>query len=256
MPDATVAPSRGRLSQAGRAAQWFAVPLLAILPLVALMDLRKISAPGAPVALLYATLAVMIALFILHLPPMFFRLPAWARLASYIAIVPAIVLFGIYASHMRPAWERTPQGAKEAAELAATERAQATERAARERVEEAEKAKADAVAKSKNDTATKLAQAEDALRQAEALTTKLEGCFTTFGHRLPALEDPFRDALHDPDSFKHVKTELIAPDENRNNVVMTFRAANGFGAIRTGTVRAQLIADDCSVQSIGEPAID
>jgi hypothetical protein len=155
------------------------------------------------------------------------------------------VLLGLYFQAMQPVWEKTPEGAREAAEWAERERLAATERS-----------KQQAEAARRESTARALEEAERLGDELEAMRRRLERCFTTFGHRLPALENPVKENLHNPRAFEHVETVLIVPDSARNNVAMTFRAENGFGAVRTATVKAQLIADDCSVQNIGNPTID
>jgi hypothetical protein len=144
---------------------------------------------------------------------------------------------GTAVAQMEAAWERTPQGAKQAAE-----------RAKQRAIEAAAQAERD-------ETARQFAELEKVTQELKDYQRKAEACFS-FGHRLPALEETVKTSLHNPDAFQHVETILTVPDESRNNVAMTFRAENGFGAIRTATVHAQLIADDCTIQNIGEPQID
>lgn len=238
MDDATSAPRPGALKRLPRILQWIVFAVLALFALAVCTELRKVSVPGAPVTLLYGTIAAVVLLAISHLPPVLGRLPRKTRWVPYGAIIAVFILFGIYLQAMEPAWERTPQGAKEAAEFAANR-----ERDAKEQRE-------------RDETAKVLADAQAVTKQLKDLQAKLEGCFTRFGHRLPAFEDPVKASLHNPAAFQHVETILIVPDDQRNNVEMRFRAENGFGAIRTATVRAQLIADDCTVQNIGNPTID
>lgn len=242
MNDTTDAPAQGLLKSAGRVGQWIVFAFLVVFVIGAATELRKAGVPGAPVALLYIMAAAITGLAIAHLPAVFSRFPRAGRIAAYVAIIPAIILYYSYGERMRPVWEKTPEGAVEAAadRQAEAAREEADKKAA------AEQAQRDATAKS-------LAEGQAAIDKLAEVRRRLEGCFSTFGHRLPALEDPIKAALHNPDSFEHVETVLIVPDANRNNVAITFRAQNGFGAIRTATARAQLIAEDCSVQNIGEP---
>ena len=235
MNDATGAPSPGLLKSAGRWAQWIVFAILALFTIAAATDFRKEGVPDAPLVLLCISVAAFAALAIAHIPPVFSRLPGKARIAAYVSILVVLALFGNYVGRMQVAWEKTPAGEKEAAERADTDKRVAAEQAQRDA------------------TAKDLAEGKAAVDRVEAVRRRLEGCFTTFGHRLPALEDPVKAALHNPGSFEHVETVLILPDDNHNNVAMTFRGQNGFGAIRTTTIRAQLIAEDCSVQNIGQP---
>ncbi len=230
--------SRGFLGKVANFIQWIVFTFVALFALLVATELRKTSVPGAPVPLLYITVAVTTLIALIHLPPVFTRLPRKSGWAAYGSIVAVMILFGVYLDQMQPAWERTAEGAKELAARAEADHHASAEQAKRE------------------EDARMRADMEETKKQLEEIHAKLERCFTTFGHRLPALEEPVKASLHNADAFEHVETVLIVPDEQRNDVEMKFRAENGFGAIRTATVRAQLIADDCSVQNIGEPQID
>lgn len=215
--------------------------LFAIVTLMALTELRKADVPGAPVQLLWVTIGVFAMLALVHLPPVFKRLPRFGGWVAYAAIIPAIILFSNYNDQMAPVWERTPKGIKEVAERA--------KQAEIDAVRDAEQAKRDADDR-------RIAEAEAAGDRLRETKDKLEACFSTFGHRLSALEDTVKSSLHNPDAFEHVETVLVDPDYYQNNVEMTFRAENGFGALRVGRVRAQMNADDCSVENIGKPEVD
>jgi hypothetical protein len=244
MEEPTRAPKEGLISQLLFVVQGIVCASVALAALALAIDLRKVNVPDAPVALLGITLTVAILLAVAHAPAVFMRMPRWGRLAAYGAIIPSLVLVGFYFGQMRAAWERTAEGAQEAADHAK----KAGALAKIEEVRQAEQAKRD-------ETERKLAELKSATDQLQAINEKLEGCFSTFGHRLPALEEPVKAALHNPDAYEHVETTLIVPtDENENsNVEMRFRAENGFGAIRTARVLAQLIPDDCSVRNVGQP---
>lgn len=217
--------------------QWAVACFFCLIALALLIDLRKLGLPDAPVIMFWSTVAAMATLAVLHGPPVFFRLPRKGRLGAYAGILASFVLFGTYVQRMEPVWSKTPEGAQEMAERAAADTKAAAEAAERQK------------------TAHLQADMERLKAELKETMTKLESCFS-WGHRLSALEDPVKEALHNPAAFEHVKTELIMPDTADDNVEMTFRAENAFGAIRTATVRAQLVADSCEVQNIGEPQID
>ena len=80
-----------------------------------LTDLQKTTIPGAPVAYLYACIAVSVVLVFVHLPWVFFRLPRLMQFGAYVALLPALAMFGDYSAAMKAAYFRTPEGAKEAA---------------------------------------------------------------------------------------------------------------------------------------------
>lgn len=212
--------------------QWIVAIAFAILVLGMLVQARKLSLPDAPVAMFWLAFGAIAIVAALHLPPIYFRLPRKGKTAAYVAILPAFILFVVSVGQLDAVYSKTPEGAKRMAER------------------QAEDAKDAADAREREATAKTIADMEKTKADLEQLRDKLEACFS-WGHHLPDLEKPVKESLHNPDSFQHVKTELIVPDDQRNNVEMTFRAENGFGAIRTSTVRAQLVADPCMVQEIG-----
>ena len=138
---------------------------------------------------------------------------------------------------MQAAYERTPEGAKEAAEKRKWDAQFATWDA---QLAESEKT---------------LKTLEDAKEADLAVRAKVKGCLSWFGHFAP-LEDEVKGRLHNPDAFKHVKTEAIGPALDGDNLQMTFRAENGFGAVRTLTVRAKVNPDTCALESAGEPTVN
>ena len=247
--DATSPPRAGFVGTILNILQWLVFAFFALLAVIVLGDLHKLDVPNAPVTLFFAAMAVTILSAAVHLPPVFKRLPRKAKWAAYLAIIPAISVYGPYTERMREAYVRTPEGAREAAAKAERDQKQAAIDAANEK-----QAAADTADREK--TTRLLADMETTKNELVALQAKLEGCFSAFGHRLPALEEPVKEALHNPKAFEHVETILIVPDTAGNNVALTFRAENGFGAVRTATVRAQLVADDCSVQNIKDPEVN
>jgi hypothetical protein len=147
-------------------------------------------------------------------------------------------MFGVCLDQMQTAFEATPAGAKQAA------------------IRHKEEAKAAAEQAERNATKRSLAEMDALGKQLQDYNDKAERCFTSWGHQLPALTDAVKNGLHNPHAFEHVKTVLTVADADSNNVEMTFRAENGFGALRTARVKAQLVADGCVVQNIRDPEIE
>lgn len=86
---------------------------------------------------------------------------------------------------------------------------------------------------------------------------KLEDCFGTFnGDEMPKLTKAVKESLHNPESFEHIETKIALADVGATNVRMRFRGENGFSAIRTASVDAQVNPDDCSVIFVGKPEIE
>lgn len=241
MDETETVPVRRKPNIVLRVIQWIVAGFFGLLALALTMEIRKLGIPDAPVILFWSAMAVAIGLAVAHSPAVFFRLPGKAKVAPYLALLVWFVVFGTYAMQMQSAYERTPEGAREAA-ARKEQAAQDLVRDAQEAREAGEKARAE----------ESLAEAAEVQKQLEQLTEKLEGCFS-WGHQLSDLSEQVKGSLHNPKSFEHVSTELIVPDADRNNVVMTFRAENGFGAIRTAQVRAQLFAEDCTIGKVGEP---
>lgn len=127
--DPTVVPATGQSSKIRTAAQWIAFLILALFAVIIATELRKASTPGAPVALLCATIASAVLLVVAHLPPVFRRFPPWGKLVAYVAIIAVFILFGTYLQQMERIWAATPAGKKEVADKAERERVEAIERA-------------------------------------------------------------------------------------------------------------------------------
>ena len=55
-----------------------------------------------------------------------------------------------------------------------------------------------------------------------------------------------KDILHDPDSFEHVQTRITPVDSSGNHdLIMDYRATNGFGASRKSTAVAIVNQSTC-----------
>lgn len=74
-------------------------------------------------------------------------------------------------------------------------------------------------------------------------------CLSGWDGSLPALKEAVKVQLRDPDSFEHVDT-VIAPkgSDNRHDIMMKYRARNGFGGLNVEHVKGTVSNIDCSVQ--------
>jgi hypothetical protein len=208
-----------------------------IFALLIAAEWSRLKIPGAPVNLYWSTVALLFAISIAHAPPVFFRLGNRLKVLAYIAAVSGLIMAGMFIGQIQSAYERTPQGAKEAAIEAATQ--------AKLDAKDIEKRKMDA----------KAAQLEKQQQQRVEFENRLKACLSWDG-RMPAFELAVQSRLHNPKAFEHVTTQLIDDDEEERNIAMEFRAENAFGAIRTGTVKAKLSSETCEVSNLSELATE
>lgn len=227
-----------------RFAQWIVFGIAVLFALVMLLNLLKISIPGVSPNLIYGAIACAVIVSIIHYPGVFWRLPNFGRPLAYVALVAASVFTVSTDNDVQRAYDKTPEG-KTALAVQAERDAAAS----------AAEAKRQAAARKKAEMLASLAQAEATQRQLSEINDKLQGCLN-WRDRLPALEDPVKESLHNPSAFEHVRTVIIVPDMDGRNVAMVFRAQNAYGALRTATVKAQLVPDTCAVQAIGKPEAD
>lgn len=106
-----------------------AVTFALLVLLMSVFSMRKIGAPGAPVAWGYAALAVAIVTAALQFPPAFYRLPRWGRIVVSFMLLGSLIIVATADQQMDPAWGKTPAGMKEAADRAKTEREAAAAKA-------------------------------------------------------------------------------------------------------------------------------
>jgi len=52
--------------------------------------------------------------------------------------------------------------------------------------------------------------------------------------------------LRDPDSFQHIETKITPVKNGKHNLVMTYRAKNGFGGYANGAVIVEVDNESCS----------
>jgi len=231
-------PKPGILRRALRLIQWVAAVFLSLMGLIlVLATLRELGAPGAPVSLFWVSVAALTIALLALFPPIFFRLPKRGGAAAYLAFVFALIFFGYEGESVSSAWEKTPQGAKEA-----------------------EIRKNEEVAAAVAEDEQKAADAAEQLRQSRAkaiadVNESLNGCVSTWSGGIPALTDDVKNSLENPHAFEHVETKILGPTPDGYNVEMTFRGQNAFGAIRTGWVRAEIDPSNCALKSRG-PLVD
>lgn len=233
-------PAASRTQPASKTAcflQWIAFLVLLLAALINLIPLEYRGVPGFPEALFWLSLACGFALALIHLPSLYFRLDRRLRISAYAAVLPVLLFSLMVFGYSVEAYEQTPAG-----KIAKAKRDAADALAAKDAAERAVEER-------------KLAQAERGKAELEAYANKVEGCFSSFGHRLTDLEERVKSTLHNPDAFEHVKTVAVFPDAEGNNVVMQFRAENGFGALRLATVGAKLDADNCKIVDVGQAEI-
>ena len=205
--------------------QWIVCIVAALLAAVLVVDVPRLTAPGAPAPLLYTSGAAALIAAAVNFPPIFYRLPHLGRWLCFVAVLAAAALISTAHAQVTSAWARTPQGMAEAEaerQQAAGKQAEADAESARQRV----------------------AQGNHAL----------EACFSTFKHDIPSLSKQVKEGLENPSSFEHVRTEAIGDSTAPFNVVLTFRGQNAFGATRIETVSAKINPADCSVEAVGNPS--
>lgn len=129
-----------------RIIQWIAASIPALMLLGLIGGARRLDIAGAPVILFFVAAFVAAAVAIALSPLAFFRLRWKGRIAAYIGILPAMVLFGVYSGQMNTAYYRTPAGRREITEREVEEAKIAArrnaERAAYAKAHEAEAAEA------------------------------------------------------------------------------------------------------------------
>lgn len=92
-------------------------------------------------------------------------------------------------------------------------------------------------------------QAEEATKAAE---DKRKGfhCLSNWDGSSPSIERELKKRMHDPDSYEHVET-LVTPEHNGlHEYAVTYRASNGFGALRLYKVGGEFRNEGCLVVSM------
>lgn len=92
-------------------------------------------------------------------------------------------------------------------------------------------------------------QLEADAKQVELSREKGSHCLSGWDGSVPALKEAVKAQLRDPGSFEHIET-VIAPQgsDGRHEVMMKYRARNGFGGMTVEYAKASASNFDCSVR--------
>ena len=206
----------------GTAMLWGAVGFMALLGLVIFMARsRDLMRAGMDPVILWFFGGLLLVTAVIFTPPVFSRAARLTRMAGFVGLVAAI----IFSSVLQSKWQETPEGGAELQREVAQTQIQAIRRMDAER-ELAE--------------AAKLQVQLDSMVADQRALRRCGGAFSA----------AVKSALHNPRSFEHVNTEFGTGSRNAS---LTFRAENGFGAIRTATVEALLDPNTCEIIAIDEP---
>ena len=74
----------------------------------------------------------------------------------------------------------------------------------------------------------------------ETKQTYAEKVFSSWDGSSRALVDCVKVAMHNPGSFKHVKTEVGQLEDSSFVVVMTYQGTNAYGAVVTEMIQAKI----------------
>lgn len=226
-----------------RAAQWIAFALAVLVLIIALGSLRQLAVPGVSREAAFASIATSVTVALATLPPLFWRLPKGKRWIANVALLPAFFYVMDTVTTADAWYALTPEGAKEASARAKRDAEESRQRAAedkRRRTEEKLEAAKERL--------------EESIEEAAEQKRKVASCISSWSGQISALSNEVKDSLHNPHAFEHVATEPLDPNPDNNNVTMTFRAENGFGALRSWTVNARVNPDSCDVIHVGEPS--
>ena len=211
--------------------QWLVVCFMGLITTIIASEWSKLNLPGTSQHLYWVALFTVAIVTLFHIPPLFFRLMKWLKVFAYLVLIVGLSIGGEFLGQVHSAYERTPEGRKEAVARMANEQREV------------------AAIRKREEGQAMIDELAAVTQKLDDINKKIEGCFS-WGHRLPALETQVQESLHNPDSFEQVETVSVVPDENGYNIVMQFRAENGFGAKRIGTAKARLIADDCGLNGV------
>lgn len=176
--------------------------------------------PGASILLFGIAASLLTASVLLNAPPIYRRVPRPLKPASWFFFFIGSFAFLAAMGTMGSAYSRTPAGVRDAV---------------------AAQSKADA------DIATALSSAR--VDSAQAERSRAEACLSR-GRR--SLAQTVKENLQNPRSFEFVGIEIATVTGGKAVVFIAFRGENGFGAIRTETIRAVMDTSDCSIIDIGE----
>jgi hypothetical protein len=119
--------------------QWIVFAFAALVMLGALLPLGKLDVPGVNIPLVIAAAVCSVAVAVAQLPPLFWRMSANLRGASYIALIASFAFTVSISAQVQNAYALTAAGQKEAGDLAASDRQAAAEAARQAAAEKQEK---------------------------------------------------------------------------------------------------------------------
>ncbi|MBX7133434.1 MAG: hypothetical protein K1X67_12240, partial [Fimbriimonadaceae bacterium] len=198
----------GALRIAGHIVQWIVAALVIVFCLGLVFTVWSFNRSGVDVSDYSLAIAALAVVAVGLSPPLFFRFPPWGRMSAYglslVALVAVIWTF----STTQIAYERTPEGAAEAAASKAEEAAQAD------------------LARQEARLQASLAVAEEAERSLAETRSRVQRCINWRG-QIPALVRIVKDGMHNPRSFHHVRTEMrVVGTTGVPAVVMQYRGEN------------------------------
>lgn len=81
-------------------------------------------------------------------------------------------------------------------------------------------------------------------------------CMSGWDGSFPALKDAVETQLRDPDSFEHVVTNRSpVGKDGKFGVIMTYRAANGFGGLNVEVIGVEVDAKTCAFERASTTAL-
>lgn len=88
---------------------------------------------------------------------------------------------------------------------------------------------------------------EDAQKAVEEKEKRRKGfhCLSSWDGSHPAVKKYVEEKMRDPSSFKHVETRITPVEKGEHQLVMKYRAANGFGGITVGSATATVDNSSC-----------
>lgn len=97
--------------------------------------------------------------------------------------------------------------------------------------------------------------ASGAAKDQEAIVTG-EHCLSGWDNSFPPLVNAVKEQLRDPSSFEHVETVRSPVDaKGKFGLIMTFRAANGFGGKNVEAVGVEVDAASCDFRRVSNEAL-
>jgi len=125
MEESIVPSAQRRPNILFRLFQWLITAFFVILLIVLLAMSDRLTVPNAPILSFVLSVVFVLIVAIAHCPPIFFKLSRRNRYAAYAGMFGAFTLFVVYTNQAQAAFEKTPEGRREAALRRAEEANQA-----------------------------------------------------------------------------------------------------------------------------------